>query len=174
MPARPNELRSRKTFGSVEHGCPRVSASMGRFAPHFARARAKGKRSFRTDRQRPASFRAFGRSISKLQLICPIYTDWSDPLDPRQSMRSGFHFPAKCEFMIRSLIISQLQSESDSNETSHSNSLRPTIPVYCTCALRQEFIERVSRFCGSAGYMGCHGMACCFFSVCFFPFALPH
>ena len=45
----------------------------GPFRPHFARARAKGKRSFRTDRQRLASFRPSGRSISNLQLICPIY-----------------------------------------------------------------------------------------------------
>ena len=45
----------------------------GPFRPHFARAPAKGKRSFRTDRQRLASFRFFGRSISNLQRICPIY-----------------------------------------------------------------------------------------------------
>ena len=47
--------------------------------PHFAGARAKGNRSFRTYWQRLASFRTFGRSIScsDLQLICQIYADWS-------------------------------------------------------------------------------------------------
>ena len=51
---------------------PRI-CSDGPFRPHFARARAKGKRSFRTNRQRLASFRLFGRSSSNLQLICLIY-----------------------------------------------------------------------------------------------------
>ena len=72
-PARPNELRSRKTFGVCRTRMPPCVCIDGPFRPHFARARAKGKRSFRTDRQRLASFRAFGRSISNLQLICPIY-----------------------------------------------------------------------------------------------------
>ena len=72
-PARPNELRSRKTFGVCRTRMPPCVCIDGPFHPHFARARAKGKRSFRTDRQRPAFFRPFGRSISNLQRICLIY-----------------------------------------------------------------------------------------------------
>ena len=46
-PARPNELRSRKTFvESVEHGCPRVSASMGCFARTSLALERKGKEAF--------------------------------------------------------------------------------------------------------------------------------
>ena len=44
----------------------------GPFRPHFARARVKGKRSFRTDWQHLAPLRTFGRSISDLQMICQI------------------------------------------------------------------------------------------------------
>ena len=45
----------------------------GPFCQHFAGSRAKRKWSFRTDRQRPASFRTFGAPISDIsQLICQI------------------------------------------------------------------------------------------------------
>ena len=81
-PARPNEQRSRKTFGVCRTRMPPCVCIDGPFRPHFARAPAKGKRSFRTDRQRPASFRPFGRSISNLQLICPIdLTDFGPIFD---------------------------------------------------------------------------------------------
>ena len=65
--------------------------------------------------------------------------------------------------------------ESDKNATTQIiNSLKPTIPVYCTCAMQREFIQRVSRFCGFAGYMGCHAvfLLCLFLSPSRIDFAL--
>ena len=82
-PARPNELRSRKTFGVCRTRIPPCVCIDGPFRPHFTHARAKGKRSFRTDRQCLASFRAFGAiGVENLrsQLICQISQlifDWS-------------------------------------------------------------------------------------------------
>ena len=71
-PAHPNELRTRKTFGVCRTRMPQCTCMDRPFRPHFAGARAKGKRSFRTGWQYLASFRTFGRSISDLQLICQI------------------------------------------------------------------------------------------------------
>ena len=71
-PALRNELQTHKTFGVCRTQMPQCTCIDGPFRPPFAGARAKGKRSFRTDRQRPASFRTFGRSISDLQLSCRI------------------------------------------------------------------------------------------------------
>ena len=45
-PARPNELRSRKTFGVCRTRMPRVCASMGRFARTSLALERKGKEAF--------------------------------------------------------------------------------------------------------------------------------
>ena len=57
-PARPNELRTRKTFGVCRTRMSQCTCINGPFFPHFDDA--KEKRSFRTDWQHPASCRAFG------------------------------------------------------------------------------------------------------------------
>ena len=81
-PAGPNELRTRKTFGVCRIRMPSCVSIDGPFpsGPHFARTRAKRKRSFRTDRQRLASFRAFG-AIGVDNLRClnwsARYPNWS-------------------------------------------------------------------------------------------------
>ena len=72
LPARPNELQTRKTFGVCRTLLPQCTCIDGPFRPHFAGARAKGKRSFRTNLQRLASFRTLGAPISDLT------TDLSD------------------------------------------------------------------------------------------------
>ena len=70
----PSELRAHKTFGVTQTRMSLCTCIDGPFRRHFARARAKGKRSFRTDwlHLHVAPFRTFGRSISDLQLICRI------------------------------------------------------------------------------------------------------
>ena len=49
LPARQNKLQTSKTFGVCRTLMPQCTCIDGPFCPHFAGARAKGKRSFRTD-----------------------------------------------------------------------------------------------------------------------------
>ena len=75
-PARPNELRTRKTFGVCRTQMPQCTCMYGPSCPHFAGTQAKGKRNFRTNWQRLAFFENFRRDRhgpSRIsQLICQI------------------------------------------------------------------------------------------------------
>ena len=74
LPARPNKPRTRKTFGVCRTQMPQCAD--GPFFPHFASARAKGKRSFRTNWRSLTIFQSFQRDRRRLspisQLICQI------------------------------------------------------------------------------------------------------
>ena len=75
-PAHPNELRTRKTFGVCRTRMPQCTCIDGPFFLHFASARAKGKRSFRTDCQCITFFSEL--SALPASTIPDLTTDLSD------------------------------------------------------------------------------------------------